>query len=70
MVSNMSIYSNTSISDALSMPVSVIHGFFESDAFADLVKRKEYEVKCQSAIVSRLNGVITAIANTARRRNG
>ncbi len=42
------------------MPVSVVEGFFGSKAFEDSQKAKEAEIKMQSEIVTRLNGVIGA----------
>ena len=60
MAYSLCIHSNTSLQDALSMPVSVVEGFFGSKVFEDSQKAKEAEIKMQSEIVTRLNGVIGA----------
>jgi hypothetical protein len=66
MAANMSIYSSTSFKDALSLPVDVIEEFFDSSGFKELIKHKEFETKYKSAVINRLNGVITAVGRAIR----
>ncbi|MBY0475402.1 MAG: hypothetical protein K2Q13_10145 [Nitrosomonas sp.] len=72
--SSLSIYSHTSLTEALSMPVSDVNKFFKGKPFEDWKKGRESEIKTQIAIVNRLNGVISAcgivaktIANSVRK---
>lgn len=58
---SLSLYSSTSINDALRLPVSMANDFFEAKAFSDWRKAKESEMKIQSAVVERLNTVVRAI---------
>ncbi|WP_293006055.1 hypothetical protein [Nitrosomonas sp.] len=64
--SSLSIYSNTSLTEALSMPVSVVNKFFKCKPFDDWRKGKESELKIQVAIVNRLNSVISACGIVAK----
>lgn len=66
LASNISIYSHTSLLDALNLPASVAKDFFESKPFGDWKKGREAEAKTQSAIVGRLNSVIRAIGMLAK----
>lgn len=63
---NLSIYSNTSLLDAMSIQPSVAKKFFDSKAFSDWSKRRESEIKTQVAIVDRVSGVIRAIGLMAK----
>lgn len=64
--SSLSIYSHTSLTEALSMPVSVVNKFFKCKPFDDWRKGKESELKLQVAIVNRLNSVISACGVVAK----
>jgi len=66
LASNISLYSHTSLLDALNLPVNVAKKFFDSKPFGDWKKGREAEAKTQSAIVSRLNSVIRAIGVLAK----
>ena len=66
LASNISLYSHTSLLDALNLQVSVARDFFGSKPFADWKKGREAEAKTQSAIVGRLNSVIRAIGMLAK----
>ena len=66
LASNISLYSHTSLLDALNLQVSVARDFFGSKPFADWKKGREAEAKTQSAIVGRLNSVIRAIGILAK----
>lgn len=64
--SSLSIYSHTSLTEALSMPVSLVNKFFKSKPFDDWKKGRESELKVQVAIVNRLNSVISACGIVAK----
>ena len=66
MAVNLSLYSSTSLNEALKLPVSLATLFFESKAFSDWRKARESEAKTQAAIVNRLNIVITAIGGVVK----
>lgn len=70
--SSLTLYSSTSLNDALTMQPSVVKRFFESKQFEDWKKGRESELKLQAATVDRLNTVIRSIGNLgkvlARRR--
>lgn len=66
LASNISLYSHTSLLDALNLPASVAKDFFESKPFGDWKKSLEAEAKTQSAIVGRLNSVVKAIGIIAK----
>jgi len=66
LASNLTIYSSTSLNDALQMRPSVARDFFGSKPFDDWKKGKESEMKMQAAIVGRLNEVIRGIATLAK----
>lgn len=66
LASNISIYSHTSLLDALSLPTSVAKDFFDGAPFEDWKKGREAELKIQSAIVGRLNSVIRSIGILAK----
>jgi len=66
LASNISIYSHTSLLDALNLPVNVAQEFFDGKPFGDWKKGREAEAKTQSAIVGRLNSVIRAIGVLAK----
>jgi hypothetical protein len=62
----LSLYSSTSLNEALKLPVSTATHFFESKAFKDWRKVQDSKAKTQVAIVERLNGVITAVGSVAK----
>ena len=70
--SSLTLYSSTSLNDALAMQPSVVKRFFEGRPFEDWEKGKEAELKTHAAAVDRLNTVIRSIGNLgkvlARRR--
>ena len=72
LVSSITLYSSTSLNDALALQPSIAKKFFESKPFEDWKKGKEAELKTQAAAVDRLNTVIRSIGNLgkvlARRR--
>ena len=70
MAFNLSLYTHTSIPDAMSMPVSLARDFFESKPFDDWRKSKEAEAKAQGEIITRLNGVIGSIGILAKSLKG
>lgn len=70
LASNISLYSNTSLLDALNLPTSVAKDFFDGKPFGDWRKAREAEAKTQSAIVGRLNSVIRAIGILAKTTAG
>ena len=70
LASNISLYSHTSLLDALNLPTSVAKDFFERKPFGDWKKVREAEAKTQTAIVGRLNSVIRAIGILAKTTAG
>lgn len=66
MASSLTLYSSTSLNDALAMQPSVVKRFFEGRPFEDWKKRVDSELKTQTAIVERLNAVIQACVNVAK----
>jgi len=52
---NVSHYSNTSLIDALKLPISIANGFLESSTF-DMMTKKLF-----IAIIERLNSVISGL---------
>lgn len=70
LASNISLYSHTSLLDALNLPVSLAKDFFDGRPFGDWKKGREAEAKTQSAIVGRLNSVIRAIGILAKISGG
>lgn len=60
MASSLSLYSHTSLPEALTLPVSIAKKFFDGKPFEDWKKGRESELKTQAAIVNRLNDVIRA----------
>lgn len=70
--SSLTLYSSTSLNEALAMQPSVAKRFFDGKPFEDWKKGKEAELKTQAATVDRLNTVIRSIGNLgkvlARRR--
>lgn len=60
---NMTLYTSTSMNDAMKLPPSYVTRLFESKPFDDFSKREESKLKTQSAIVARLNEVIRAISS-------
>lgn len=58
LASSLTLYSNTSLKDALAMTVSTGKIFLESTVFDDWKKTREAEMKVQAAVIDRLNGVI------------
>ena len=66
LASNISLYSHTSLLDALNLPVSVAKDFFSGKPFGDWRKSLEVKDKTQWAIVERLNSVIRAICILAK----
>ena len=66
LAANLSLYSSTSLNEALELPVSMAALFFECKAFSDWKKSREYELKIQASMVGRLNMVISAIGIVAK----
>lgn len=66
MASSLSLYSATSLNDALDLPASVVKKFFDGKPFEDWKKGRDSELKIQAAIVDRLNSVIRACGVVAK----
>ncbi|SEN72871.1 hypothetical protein [Nitrosomonas marina] len=66
MAFNLSLYANTPMPDALSMPVSLAESFFKSKQFEDWNKSRESEAKAIDGIGARINNVIRAINALAK----
>ncbi|HEY4529170.1 MAG TPA: hypothetical protein VIG97_02390 [Luteimonas sp.] len=62
----LSLYSSTSLPEAMTLSASDARRFCESKAFADWRSTREGESKLQAAIVDRLNGVIRSVGNLAK----
>jgi hypothetical protein len=63
---SLSLYSSTSLNEALELPVSIAERFFESKSFSDWKKIRESEQKTQVAVINRLNDVIRAVGIVAK----
>ena len=63
---SLSLYSSTSLNDALRLPVSMANAFFEAKAFSDWRKSRESEMKVSTAVIDRLNMVIRSIGVLAK----
>lgn len=66
LASSLTLYSSTSLADAMQMQPSTVRKFFEGKPFDDWKKGRESELKTQAAIVNRLNGVIRACGIVAK----
>lgn len=66
LAANISLYSSTSINDAMQLPASMATKIFESKAFDGWKQGRESELKIQGAIISRLNDVIRAVIVVAK----
>jgi len=66
LASSLSLYSHTSLNDALDLPASVAKKFFDGKPFEEWKKGRESELKTQIAIVNRLNDVIRACGIVAK----
>lgn len=66
MASSLSLYSHTSLPDALNMPASIAKRFFEGKPFEDWKKMREAETKLQAGIANRLNSVIMACGSIVK----
>jgi len=64
---NVSHYSNTSLIDALKLPISIANGFLESSTFDMMTKKEENKYKLFIAIIERLNSVISGLFSIAKR---
>lgn len=63
---SLSLYSSTSLNDAMRLSVSAAQHFFESKSFSDWKKNRESEMKLSTAVIDRLNTVIKAIGVLAK----
>ena len=63
---NLSLYTHTSLNDALSMSSHDVVTFFNSKAFAEFKKAKESELKIHVAGVNRANEIIKSIGILAK----
>jgi hypothetical protein len=68
LAASITLYSATSINDALELPVSIATKIFESKSFDGWKKSRESDAKTQAAIVNRLNEVIRGIGILAKGR--
>lgn len=66
LASSLTLYSSTSLADALQMQPSAVRKFFEGKPFDDWKKGRESELKTQAAIVNRINDVIRACGIVAK----
>jgi hypothetical protein len=60
------LYTNTSINEALALPVSIANQVLKSKAFDNWKQGREAEIKIQVAIVNRLNDVIKSLGIVAK----
>lgn len=65
-VANLSLYTATSMNDALNLPASIASDVFDSKVFDNWKKSRDAEAKTQGAIVDRLNDVIRALGSVAK----
>lgn len=63
---SLTLYSHTSLTDALQMQPSMARKFFDGKAFEGWKKGRESELKTQVDIVNRLNEVIRACGIVAK----
>ena len=63
---SISLYSNTSLRDALELEIEFAQQFFDSKSFQDRRKNSESELKIQVAVLDRLDGVIKAIGGLGK----
>ena len=63
LVTQITLYTNTSINDALELTPSMAQEFFKSKAFEDWKNGKIAEQKLLVGIAQRLNNVIKSINN-------
>lgn len=68
MAVSLSLYSHTSLLDAMELPPSVVKHFFDSKPFDEWKKGKGDEIKTQGEIVNRLNAVISGLGAIAKKR--
>ena len=68
LVSNLVLYANCSIPDALNTCMSDANLFFNSSAFSDWKKGKESVIKIHTGNADRLNNVVKAINNLIKSR--
>ncbi|MCM1128952.1 MAG: hypothetical protein NC211_03610 [Alistipes senegalensis] len=66
LASSLTLYSATSLADAMNMQPSIVRKFFDGKAFSDWKKGRESELKMQAAVVNRLNDVIRASVVVAK----
>ena len=66
LAASLSMYSSTSLNDALELPVSMAEQFFSSKSFSDWKKLRESELKIQVSVINRLNDVIRAVGIVAK----
>lgn len=66
LTASLSLYSSTSIPEAMGLATSDAQRFVESKALSDWRGGKEAESKVQTAVVDRLNSVIRAIGALAK----
>lgn len=66
LASSLTLYSHSSLKDALAMQPSMARRFFDGKPFDDWKKGRESELKTQAAIVNRLNDVIRACGIIAK----
>lgn len=67
LASNLALYANSPLKEALSTAPSDAVTFFQSKAFEDWKKNREAEGKIQVAIVNRLNETIRALGILIKR---
>lgn len=67
LASQLTLYGNTPLQDALNLPRTVIERFLSGRCYEDWMRGKEAEMKSQAAIVSRLNEVIKGLNGVAAR---
>ncbi len=62
----LTLYSNTSLPDALNLSPSIISDYFKSKSFEEWRNSKVAEIKIQVGIAERLNNVIKSLNNIRR----
>jgi dimeric dUTPase (all-alpha-NTP-PPase superfamily) len=66
LATSISLYTSTSIAEAMALPVSVAEKVIACKSFDQWTKSKESEQKIQVAIINRLNDVIRGLGIVAK----
>jgi len=66
LAANLTLYTSTSLNDALRLPPGIAAAFFDGKPFSDWKQARETELKIQVGIADRLNSVIRACGIVAK----